>query len=127
MSQLITKLKSNQLPPEVMLNFSDKPLSNPNKEQLEKANHNLIKIQCEDYQWRVDNRGKFGWWIFGLLIGQNVLIFSFIFFAFFKDALGDIQWLVGSFFAGLMTQTYFTANYLVKWLFTDINYKLHKI
>ncbi|MBS0627903.1 MAG: hypothetical protein JSS09_06795 [Verrucomicrobia bacterium] len=116
---------SSYLPLEVG-SFNFEQLSSPNQALLD-ANKELMKIRNKDYDWRVLNRGCFGWTIMGVLIAQHGFVFTLILMAFSSDSLGDIQWLVGSFFMTLMAQTFLTANHLIKWLFTEIDYKAHKL
>lgn len=113
---------SQQLPKEIG-NFRPQKLSDAHQKELHDANVELLAIRNRDYKWRIDNRGWFGWTVMGFLIAQHVFLFLFIGIAYFQGTLCDYQWLIGTFFAGLMTETFLTANFFIKWLFTEIPYK----
>lgn len=118
----VTDQKNNDkasLPDEVK-NFHHQKL--PQLDTQAQINEDQLKICNDDFKWRVKSRGKFGWTIVFILIGQHVFLFTLIGFAYWHGCLKDIQWLVCSFFIGLFTETYFTVNVLIKWLFSEIPY-----
>lgn len=98
----------------------------PNQDDLTKLNLEILKTELDDYRWRIDNRGWVGKTIIGLLLGQNIAIFALIFIAYLGSDLCKIQTIVSVLVGGVLVETYFTLNYVVRWLFDNINYKLHK-
>lgn len=80
----------------------------------------------KDYQWRIKNRGIFAWVIMGILVTQNLMIYSLIYIAFFTHQLAQLQVILGVLLSGTLVETYFTLNHVVKWLFNDIDYKAMK-
>jgi hypothetical protein len=72
-------------------------------------------------EWRIKNRIYFGWAIMILLFIQNLFFFGLLAITFYCGALKDFQWLLSAFFAGLMAETYFLDNHLLKRLFSEIN------
>lgn len=118
--------ENTDLPKEVV-DFKPQTLIAPHKEAVEKGNVELIRLQASDYEWRIRNRGRYGFFIVMLLSLQNIFVAIMIIVAYHQGCLADIQWLMGVFFTTVMVQTYFTANRVITWLFTDIDYKIHKL
>ena len=106
--------------------FIQEQLHNPHQKEKEQKNLDLLQIRNDDYRWKVDNRGVYGNRIFNILRVQNGFVLGLIILAYLQGCLSDIEWLIGAIFTGLMAQTYFTANHLIRWLFTDIDYKSHR-
>jgi len=108
--------------PEGLEKFHSEKLNSDHLKAHIKANLNLLLIRNKDFEWRVKNRGKFGWSILAFLVAQVLAIFSLIFHAYSYDKLKEIQFLFGTIFTVLVIQNYLTLNFLIKWLFSEIPY-----
>jgi len=90
-------------------------------------NEKILKLRSQDYQWRIEAREHYGYLIFQMLFCQNIAVFGLVYLAFFTHELKDLQLILGTVITGTLTATYFSINYLIKWLFTDINYNIRKV
>ncbi|MEC7838568.1 MAG: hypothetical protein VX777_00860 [Chlamydiota bacterium] len=86
---------------------------------------NLFTIRNDDYQWRVDNRGKYAWGIWTILLLQNLFVFFAVLYSLHLGNLEKHEWLYSTFFIALMGNSYFTINLVIKWLFSEIQYHKH--
>lgn len=95
-------------------------------DSLKPESYDNKDLAKQDYKWRIKNRGIFAWTIMGILITQNILIYILIYWAFITDQLANLQIILGVLLSGTLVETYFTLNHVVKWLFSDIDYKAMK-
>ncbi len=85
---------------------------------------NLKVLKEIDYKWRVNNRPWFSYTIGGLLIAQNLIVFIVFIICSFHHGLAEKnQIILSTSIIGVLTETYFTLNIIIKWLFNDIKYE----
>lgn len=85
----------------------------------------FLKLCLEDYRSRPKSRKIYGRLISGLLIAQNVMLYSLIVFLSIRDLehLQHLQWLFSVLVSGTLVETYFIFNHVIRWLFNEVDYK----
>ncbi len=108
--------------PKDLTNFKPKRLEN-NKTKKD-YNTDLLKIRNDDYRWKLNNRALFGYSIMCLLFVQHFLVIKCLLDAYHESRLYEIRWFMSFIVVSLMAETFCCVKYLIKWLFTDISYKI---
>lgn len=116
------------LPPELESFKSQDPSEwKPDKTtDMHQAYMALTEVQTKDYDWRIENRGKFGWAVINLLYLQNLAVFIIVGLAVWNKSLPELQAVFGILVGATLTETCLTVQIIFKWLFSDVEYKLSK-
>lgn len=75
----------------------------------------------------LESRKKLRFWVAGsigfIMIIQMIALYYFVYRAFDKNNVTQLQWLFVSLFGGNLAETYLLVKLIVMWLFKDIPYK----
>jgi len=95
-------------------------------QSIDRINLEILFAQLDDIGWRIKRRGIYGALLMLLLFLQNATVFILVYLSFSKGNLQDLQLILGTLVAGTLIETAYTVNIIIRWLFSDIVYKLHK-
>lgn len=84
----------------------------------------FTELQLEDYTWKVRSRKNYGWVLVGLLIAQNLAVFTLVFIALRANRLEESQLIFSVLVGSTLLETAYMVKVIVEWLFKDINYPL---
>lgn len=118
--------KKSDLPKEIA-KFSPEDLEEWSKKEAKDKSETyrfLLRLRVEDTEWRVWFRKRLGWILIGLLIIQNVVVFSIIIFALIFGKVADLEIVFGCLIAATLGETAYVVKIIVEWLFRDINYEI---
>lgn len=109
--------------------FKEKDQDDWEKEGMRSESKHFSKLQEQrerDNEWKIKNRPIVGWTLLGLFLGQNFLVFLLIFIAYFQSKLGGLEVILGVIMTGTLAETAFGVKTIIKWMFSDIDYKRKK-
>lgn len=82
----------------------------------------FIDLQLEDYSWKIRSRKSYGRVLVGLLIAQNIIVFSLVAGALATGKMQDLQLIFGVLITATLGETAYMVKVIIEWLFKDINY-----
>lgn len=82
----------------------------------------FIDLQLEDYSWKIRSRKSYGRVLVGLLIAQNIIVFSLVAGALATGRMQDLQLVFGVLITATLGETAYMVKVIIEWLFKDINY-----
>lgn len=82
----------------------------------------FVDLQLEDYSWKIRSRKSYGKVLVGLLIAQNMIVFSLVSYALAAGKMQDLQIIFGVLISATLGETAFMVKVIIEWLFKDINY-----
>ena len=116
-----TKIKSEPEP----VNYVD----TLTKEQ--DAQKSLMKTWNDDTNWRLRARKILGVLVPAVLFGEILFVGCLVYHAVFQPiegvAVKDYQILVSAFSVGVVAQTAYVFNIMVKWIFSEVKYDSHPL
>lgn len=84
-----------------------------------------LKLRRKDFKWRIKNRKSLTCALLNLLFIQNILIFGLLFYSAFRGQLKDLELLFSIIVPATLGETAFMVQIIVKFLFSEINYRDH--
>lgn len=83
----------------------------------------LESLQLNDINNRIRNREKLKDFLIKLLIGQNIAVFGLVLLALLTDQMNSLQLVFSVLIGATLAETSSMVFFMVKWLFSDIEYK----
>lgn len=92
-------------------------------EYINHRNQDISNIELDDIKKRIMSRNRYGIALVVLLYLQNLFVFGLVTYALFLNRLEGLQLIFATLVSATLSETIFTINIIVKWLFKDIVYK----
>ncbi|MEO5927100.1 MAG: hypothetical protein ABIO72_00330 [Patescibacteria group bacterium] len=91
-----------------------------------KGNHNttILKLEIADKRDKLWSRRIFAPILVWLLLVQNLLVYYFIFAAYSDGKLGEAATVLSIICTATLVETAAIVHTMVKWVFTDMEYKI---
>ena len=86
----------------------------------------LLECETIDIRWRLSARRVFAWGACTLLVIQNIAVFVLVYFAFFYNALQQLQPIIGILVSATLLETVGLIKIMVDSVFKDITYNIPK-
>jgi hypothetical protein len=101
--------------PEVWQNFA--------REDVKEEFLDLERLRFRDIEARLKNRENFRRFLMGLLVGQNVLVFTVFALGMWYDKIAGLETVFSTLVGGTLLETTALIYIIVKWLFSEIPYQ----
>lgn len=111
---------------------SESPMPYSDDRAIYNANiDSLIKTWAEDTAWKLKTRKILGFLVPLVLLAEILFVAYIVWQAIFYEidgmTIADYQILISAFSVGIVAQTAYVFNVMVKWLFSDVKYDSHPI
>ena len=113
--------------PTLNVNFTETTAAKlPGQEAIvenSKLERELFELKVKDHTWKIGARTIYARIFVGLLITQNIIVFTLVCIAYKTETLKNLSLVFSTLFTATLVETAYIIRIIVEWLFSDIDYR----